>query len=252
MKYFILSSGSRGNSTLVCTKGGNFLIDCGITKKLLVSRLATCGKGIEDIDYLLVTHSHSDHISGIKFIPEEKWFASINVLKEELPKDHYLVPFRKMIFGETVVTTLTLSHDAPSVGFLFEDGEESLVYLTDTGYIPERTLRFIENKTYYIFESNHDTKMLYESSRPPYLIKRIASDKGHLDNVAASYYLSNLIGSNTKEVNLAHISEECNTEEIALNTFNEVIYTQKGERPSLLLRCASVNHVVSGGKDDQD
>ena len=60
--------------------------------------------------------------------------------------------------------------------------------------------------------------MLYESSRPPYLIKRIASDKGHLDNVAASYYLSNLIGSNTKEVNLAHISEECNTEEIALNT----------------------------------
>ena len=110
----------------------------------------------------------------------------------------------------------------------------------------------IKNKTYYIFESNHDTKMLYESSRPPYLIKRIASDKGHLDNVAASYYLSNLIGSNTKEVNLAHISEECNTEEIALNTFNEVIYTQKGERPSLLLRCASVNYVVSGGKDDQD
>ena len=122
----------------------------------------------------------------------------------------------------------------------------------DSGYIPERTLRFIDNKTYYIFESNHDTKMLYESSRPPYLIKRIASDKGHLDNVAASYYLSNLIGSNTKEVNLAHISEECNTEEIALNTFNEVIYTQKGERPSLLLRCASVNYVVSGGKDDQD
>ena len=108
MKYFILSSGSRGNSTLVCTKGGNFLIDCGITKKLLVSRLAACGKGIEDIDYLLVTHSHSDHISGIKFIPEEKWFASINVLKEELPKDHYLVPFRKMIFGETVVTTFLI------------------------------------------------------------------------------------------------------------------------------------------------
>ncbi len=247
MKYFILSSGSRGNSTLVCTKGGNFLIDCGITKKLLVSRLATCGKGIEDIDYLLVTHSHSDHISGIKFIPEEKWFASINVLKEELPKDHYLVPFRKMIFGETVVTTLTLSHDAPSVGFLFEDGEESLVYLTDTGYIPELSLDYMNNADYYIIESNHDVNMQLDSNRPAQLINRILSDEGHLSNVDSASYMASLVGQRTKQIFLAHISQDANTPEIALSTYKKIFKKKHINLDNIEIICTSQTKMVKGG-----
>jgi phosphoribosyl 1,2-cyclic phosphodiesterase len=258
IRYAVLSSGSAGNSTLVCSDKTQILIDCGINKKTLCARLGMVDSSIEEVDRLLITHSHSDHISGVRFIPTEKWMSSSHVAdaalkdmkdeKKTLDDSQYFFPYQEFKIGSLSITPLPLSHDAPNtVGFLFKDKDESLVYITDTGYIKDKVMNLIGNADYYIFESNHDTKMLYESDRSVYLIRRIHSDIGHLDNVASATYLSSLLGKKTKEVTLAHLSEECNKPEIALETFNTVMLAQLGYVPDVLLRCASIENILTGG-----
>lgn len=247
MKYAVLSSGSAGNATIVCSQKANILIDCGINKKTLNERLSQCGLGVDDINVLLITHGHTDHISGIKFVPKDKWMTSHKVI-EGLADSQYFEPYQTFCIGDISVTPLPLSHDAVNtVGFILKDGDESLVYITDTGFISEKVMELTVNATYYIFESNHDTKMLYTSDRSAYLIRRIHSDIGHLDNVYASTYLSRLLGDRTKEITLAHLSEECNTPEIALQTYNKVMQAQFGSLPNILIRCASISSVLKGG-----
>ena len=248
MKYATISSGSKGNSILIYTENTNILIDCGISKKKLVAGLATCGLGIEKIDKLLITHGHSDHIKGIRFIPKEKWMASNQVLEEELDEDQYFEPYIPFEVGDFVVTPLPLSHDSiNTTGFILTAGGETLVYIADTGYISEKVMKLIHGADYYLMEANHDTKMLYTSSRPVYLIKRIHSDHGHLDNIASACYLSMAISKNTKEVTLMHLSEDCNTPEKALETYSKVMIAQLGKIPEVKLRCASINDIIKGG-----
>jgi len=249
MKYCVISSNSKGNCTFISSKNTNILIDFGCSKTKVVNGLASVGYGLDDIQYLLITHEHSDHIKNIKFIPKEKYIVSRDVLKEDLNEDQYLYFYEKKQIGDLIITPLPLSHDANNTtGFLIEDGEESLVYITDTGYLRDGVLNIIKNKTYYIMESNHDTKMLYTSNRDSYLISRIHSDKGHLDNIASASYMADLVGIDTKEIVLAHLSEECNTPSKALQAYNKVFIDKLGEFPShILLRCADVNEFTPGG-----
>ena len=97
-----------------------------------------------------------------------------------------------------------------------------LAYITDTGVILKKNLPLLKDCDYYVFESNHDKTMLLSSSRPIQLKKRILGKKGHLSNEQAGEYLSSLIGPKTKKIYLAHLSEECNTPEIALETIHRV------------------------------
>lgn len=256
MKYAVLSSGSKGNSTLIQGEKTCFLIDCGITKKKLIETLNQCGVGFSDIQKVLISHNHSDHIGGLKPFKDDQIMCYKDMLRgkrDGIPEEN-LFDFEsrnQFNIGEFRITLLRLSHDCPNTsGFLVEENktEESLVYLTDTGYLRDSTLRLIKNKTYYVFESNHDVGMLYNSDRPMALIRRIHSDKGHLDNVAASTYLSGLIGDKTREITLAHLSEECNTPEKALETYLVVMQSQLGYVPeNILVRCASIEKVVKGG-----
>jgi len=248
MKYATISSGSKGNSILVYTENTAILIDCGITKKKLVAGLASCGLGIEKIDRLLITHGHSDHTKGIRFVPQDKWMVSNQVLKEKLREEQYFEPYIPFEVGDFVITPLPLSHDSVNTtGFILTAGGETLVYIADTGYISEKVMDLIHGADYYLMEANHDTKMLYTSSRPVYLIKRIHSDHGHLDNIASACYLAMAMSKRTKEVTLMHLSEDCNTPEKALETYNKVMIAQLGKVPEVKLRCASINDIIKGG-----
>lgn len=218
---FILASGSKGNATLVFNEDTTILIDLGISKKELCFKLSELNKKLADIDYFFFTHSHSDHIKSYEVVPIEKRFALRNVV--ELMKGHELKYFNEYNFGSLVVIPIKASHDAgPTCGYLIKDKDEELVYLTDTGMIPKRTLSFIENKDFYIIESNYDFDMLFNSSRPEFLKARIDSTKGHLSNEDSAFYMANLIGDKTKKIVLAHLSEECNTPEKALETYDDV------------------------------
>lgn len=203
--------------------------------------------GITDINIVLVTHSHSDHTAGLKNFDESMQFSQLFVLGKNIPESQILCPFTKYKFGDFFVTPIPLSHDAiNTTGYIIEDKNENS-YILPILVTFLKSVRSIQNADYYIFESNHDPKMLCESGRPQELIKRILSDHGHLSNLEASYYLSGLVGDKTKEIVLAHLSEECNTPQIALETYNKVMMTQLCEIPNILVRCADETNVYKGG-----
>lgn len=252
MQYCNISSGSKGNATLVVSHDSVIVLDFGVRKKRVAEALTEYGFGFDSILACFVTHDHSDHASFVDTLPMEKIYAStvtLPKLESPLAKDHILVPFSPVFIGPFKITPFPLSHDAKNtVGFLIEDGEESLVYLTDTGFVPEKDFPLIKDKNYYLFESNHDPDMLFHSKRPDYLIRRIISDTGHLSNADAGYYLSVVIGDNTKEVVLYHLSDECNTPEIAKETVEKVVLAQLGYFPDILLKTASDKTETKGGK----
>ena len=94
---------------------------------------------------------------------------------------------------------LPTSHDAKdSVGFIFDDGEESLAFMTDTGYISDKNISLMKNKTYYIIEANHNERMLLKTNRPYVLIQRILSDTGHLSNEASAHYVAEMDWGKTR------------------------------------------------------
>lgn len=230
MKIKILASGSKGNSSLIICDNTKLLIDIGLSFTRIKSHLELNGININDITGLLITHSHSDHIKGLKtFIKETD-------IKIYIPKDMYheleeIVPIDRCIFIEDIfnindvnIELIHTSHDTDfSVGYIFEYKKKTLVYVTDTGYINRRYLKKMEDKNVYVIESNHDEAMLMDGPYPRFLKERVISDRGHLSNKTTAGYLKKIVTDNTKCVVLAHISEKNNTIDLAYQEANDVL-----------------------------
>lgn len=231
MKVCVLSSGSKGNSTLVTTDKIKILIDIGTTCAYVEKNLQSMNIDCMDISYVLITHNHADHIKGLKvFIKKYNPILLVteklkNVLEEEIGSFRYeIYEDRTKVIEDLTINIIKTSHDAEdSVGFVIKHNSKSLVYITDTGFINSKYYDILSNRNLYILESNHDVKMLREGPYPYYLQQRVISDKGHLSNKQASDYLCKFIGNNTKKIIFAHISEQNNTEEKVLETFNDVL-----------------------------
>ncbi len=229
MKVCVLSSGSKGNCTYVETKNHKVLIDIGTSSLYVEKSLKSIGVNPEDIDIVLVTHAHIDHVAGIKVFSKKYnplVYISEKILKESNIKIENISSEEEInIDSDIKIKSIRLSHDVADIkGYVIEENNNSMVYITDTGYINEGNFEYIKNKNLYVFESNHDVEQLMNNPKYPHYTKiRILSDKGHLSNKDSSYYLSRLIGDNTKYVILAHISEQNNTEELALETLRETL-----------------------------
>ena len=230
MNITVLGSGSKGNSTLIQINNKKILIDVGFSYTELKKRLGKIKVDPTQIDYLLITHEHNDHIYGLetfvkKVKPELIIDAKlINILFTANENININVINEELIVDEIMIRKIPVSHDSKvSNGFLIEYNNESVVYLTDTGYIHQNYFKMLANKTYYIIESNHDTEMLINGPYPVYLQKRILSDKGHLSNEFCGNYLTKLIGDKTKKVILAHLSETNNDPTIALDTIMSIL-----------------------------
>ena len=134
----------------------------------------------------------------------------------------------KISIKDMEIDVIKTSHDTEdSVGYIVSNNNKSVVYITDTGYINKKYFELLHNRNVYIFESNHDIEMLNNGKYPFELRQRILSDKGHLSNYDSAKYLSKFIGSDTKKIILAHLSEENNTEELALQTLTERLAKEK-------------------------
>lgn len=232
MKVCVLASGSEGNCTYIETEGHKILVDLGTTVKYIKNKLEEININIEDIEYVLISHVHDDHIKALKTFTN-KYNATILVTKkmlDELPvlKDYVnLIIYDDDIYLDGLkISVIKTSHDAAdSRSFVFTSLNKSIAYITDTGYLNQRYFKLLTNLDVYLFESNHDVELLMNGSYPEWLKKRIVGASGHLSNKDSSIYLAKLIGSNTKKIILTHLSQHSNTEEIALetinNTFNE-------------------------------
>lgn len=229
MKVCVLSSGSKGNSTLVITDKVKILIDLGTTTSYVEAALNNLNVDVKEISHILITHSHVDHIKGLKvFIKRYNPVILVtedmkNVLEKELGNFRYeYYEDKKAIIGDLTVNVIKTSHDAEeSIGFVLTNNNSSMVYITDTGYINQKYFKILSNNNLYVLESNHDIKMLMDGPYPYYLKQRVQGDKGHLSNKQASDYLCKFIGDNTRKIVFAHISEHNNSYEKVIETFNE-------------------------------
>ena len=252
MRYYVFASGSKGNCTLISSSNRYLLIDNGLSHRAFKGHLSNINVDFEKINTVLVTHKHSDHCIGLDIFQLENIYSSkqTTVLLDE---NHELKPYKTYYLNGFKVTVIPTSHDASgSIGFVIEDDDEKLVYVTDTGYLYDKVMDYLKDADYYIFESNHDVRMLLATDRPQYLIDRIMGDKGHLSNEDSALYLSELISSRTKEVVLAHLSEEANTPELALSAFTKIMSKRCINISSLSVRCASQRTMLTGGNLEKE
>ena len=252
MLVSVLASGSKGNSTLITTDRVKILIDAGKNQKYLETALNQINLSLKDIDYILITHTHADHTSALKTIV--KSHKPTIVLTELMYQDlDYLKNYENILLltdnlelEDLVIENIKTSHDtSDSRGYIVTQGNSSVVQITDTGYLNQKYFKKLQNKTIYIFESNHNIEMLMHGRYPKWLNARVSSDVGHLSNESSAFYLTKLIGENTKEIILAHLSEENNTPELALETlnnefaennikFNNIVVAKQEERTDLI------------------
>lgn len=229
MKVKVIASGSKGNCTLIQTNKIKILIDMGIGYQTLASELEKINLEPKDINAILVTHTHSDHIKGLTQLIK-KTNLKVYILEEmeeeilkKIPSANLHLYEDPLSLEDLTINLIRISHDVEGVGFIIEHNSSSLVYLTDTGYINRKYLPIMKNRNLYIIESNHDEEMLMDGPYPYILKQRVISDKGHLSNHATAEYLLETVGVKTKKIVLAHISEKNNTEELALKTTKELL-----------------------------
>jgi len=250
MRFIVLSSGSKGNTTYVECGHTKLLIDLGNNCKYVVSKLEEIGVDAKDIDGILLTHTHTDHVGGLKVFLKRfgtKVYLTKGALSElEYISNYQVITLGNLDIGDFSVDVFRTSHDAPdSVGYVLHGDGKVIVYVTDTGYINEKNFFMLSNADAYVMESNHDVEMLSNGKYPFYLRQRILSDKGHISNYDCARYLSVLSGDRTKCVVLAHLSLENNTPELAYQalmdrleedgkSFDKIIIAKQNEETEMV------------------
>ena len=223
MSYLVpLASGSTGNCTLLELGERRVLVDMGISYKQLRLCLARLGLNAGDLDAVLVTHGHSDHIKGLEtFMKHET--VPVYMTRGTADRAHLdgvCVFGRGRAFSPAPgveVRSFATSHDCPgSVGFVIRAGGLQIGYATDLGCIPDTILNQLAGSDFQVLEFNHDVDMLREGPYPYPLQQRILSDQGHLCNETAAQAAAWLADRGTRRFLLAHLSQQNNTPAAAL------------------------------------
>ena len=223
LKILPIASGSTGNCMLADIDGRKLLIDLGVPVKTLMKALTENAYSSSEIDAVLITHTHSDHVKGLdtcmKQIAAPLYMSSTS--KETLMNERavaLLYGVKTELLPGLWVTTIRTSHDCPgSIGFQIETENTRLGYITDLGVIPESTMELLFGSQCIVIESNHDVEMLRYGRYPAFLKKRILSERGHLSNDACAEAIARFADRGTKTFLLAHLSRENNRPDLALD-----------------------------------
>ena len=231
MQIQILASGSSGNATIVRDGETVVLLDAGISMRRIRLGLESMGLVYEDVDAIVLTHEHSDHVSGLKMI--RKYYNHIPILASAGTGDAIGLSTcaRAVRAGETFeVGSLTfhpytVSHDAREpLGYRFESSGGMIAgWATDLGEWSEEVAEHLEGCDMVMIEANHDIKMLARGPYPAFLKRRVASRMGHLSNVQARALLERVASPRLSVVALGHLSGSNNTAEVAQTTVGEAL-----------------------------
>lgn len=251
---YTLVSGSSGNSTFVNYKSTNILVDCGMSGKSLEKHLNDLGVLPTDLNAILVTHEHIDHISGIGVVARRYnlpvYATEQTHLAMDLGKisDENLViiePDRPFEIGDIQVNAFNIPHDAAApVGYRFFCGNKKVSVATDIGIMTSELFEGIAGSEEIVLEANHDIEMLVSGTYPERLKRRILSDFGHLANDASAKTVVNLVKRGTKKLMLAHLSTENNTPKLAYDTVNSAL-CEIGASNDVILKVANRYEVTS-------
>ena len=232
MRLCSIASGSSGNCIYVGSDNTHLLVDTGISKKRIEEGLHSLDIKGEELDGILITHEHSDHIQGLgvfsrKYeIPVYATPGTIDGIRSysglgRMPEGllHPIHTDEPFILGDITVDPFRISHDAnePS-GYRFENDGKAVAVATEQGKSDEYTVEHLENLDAVLLEANHDIHMLEVGAYPYYLKQRILGDKGHLSNELSGQLLCDILHDNLKHIILGHLSKENNYARLAYET----------------------------------
>jgi len=231
-----LASGSKGNALFLKTREGNILIDAGLSARALSERLGQIGEHLDSIRAIIITHEHHDHICGLKVlalkigIPVIANYATAEKIVESIgdcPQFHIFTTHEPFEFLGMHIHPFTTPHDGVDpVGITIQTDNRKIGICTDLGFVPPSVKHHLMGCHLICLEANHHPDMVHASSRPDIYKRRVLSKTGHLSNLEAAQLLALVAHPHLKQVYLAHLSEECNTEEKAIQTVQE--FLQKG------------------------
>lgn len=231
----VLGSGSQGNCTVLSGGRTRILVDAGFSCKETLKRLRSRNIEPESIHGVIISHEHSDHVSGLYRLARvlgvtvymsplthsawRRWQRDKMPDAEEMPKLERLETFqpgKTFSIGDIDVTPFTIPHDAAEpCGFAFRTEGVKIGYATDLGYVPQSIKEHLRACDGLIMESNHDLEMLRGGPYPWMVKQRVLSRVGHLSNDALADFLMNDYDGGAAFVVLAHLSEQNNHPEIA-------------------------------------
>lgn len=235
MQFGTIASGSSGNCLYAGSKDSHLLIDAGISGKRICYGLNAFGVEPPQIDGILVTHEHIDHISGLGVIMRKfgcKVYATEGTINEiirtkslgKLPEQCFEVikPNVKFTVGQIEIEPFRISHDAKDpVSFVLRKDSQQIGMVTDLGYYDDNTVSHLKDSDVLYVEANHDIRMLQVGPYPYYLKQRILGNKGHLCNEMAGKLIKELMNDKLKKVVLGHLSKENNYPDLALETVRQ-------------------------------
>jgi phosphoribosyl 1,2-cyclic phosphodiesterase len=227
-RFAILGSGSSGNSAYLETEKSRILIDAGFSCAQIRNRLAQLGRSPEDLDAVIVTHEHGDHIRGLKVLCSRHGVPLFaNRMTHEFIERQFQcsIPCNRFETGHSFdvgdisIESFSVPHDAQDpVGFILRTPGATVGFLTDLGHVTTSIHRRVEDAQVLVLETNYDQRMLEEDMVRPWSVKqRIMSRHGHLSNEDAGALAGRLASRRLEHLFLGHLSRDCNTPQKALN-----------------------------------
>lgn len=251
-KVAMLASGSKGNAALISTDKQNFLVDIGISCRMLNSKLKNLGMEIKDLDGIFLTHEHTDHVKGLETfcknyqIPvysSEKTWQAVLMRNKNIERRNCRIIKGSMLCGDVKINSFNISHDAVDPhGYSFSYQKSKCTYVTDTGFVTEAVKAEAQDADTLILEANHDIAMLKNGIYPELLKKRILSTRGHLSNDSAGWFLASL-QKLPEQIILAHLSHENNLPSIALQTVENILQEKNRLQETDILLASQENIV---------
>jgi phosphoribosyl 1,2-cyclic phosphodiesterase len=234
LRTCILGSGSSGNCTFVGSATTGILIDAGLSAREVERRLEHIDVAPSAILGICVSHEHQDHTTGIRVLHQRHGipvFANAGAI-EALQRDEKMQGIAWKMFmtgqsfaiGDLVIEPFSVPHDAyDPVGFTVSNGEARIGIVTDMG-VPTSLIRErLRSCQAVVVEANHDEQLLRDAERPWHLKQRISGRQGHLSNQGAAKMLADIAGPNLSQVFLAHLSKDCNRQDLAYKTTSDTL-----------------------------
>ena len=242
MRLASIASGSSGNCIYVGSENHHLLIDAGIAGKRVTAGVEALGVKAEELEGILVTHEHSDHIKGLGVLARKYHLpiygtaATLDYIQQsanlgKFPEGLFHAVDKETDFtlGDLTIHPFAIPHDAADpVAYRISCGEKRTAVVTDLGEYDERILGELKNLDAVLVEANHDIRMLQVGPYPYYLKQRILGDHGHLCNEAAGQLLNTILHDHMKAVFLGHLSKENNYPDLALETVKMEINVGEG------------------------
>lgn len=260
MNICSIASGSSGNCIFVGSNSTKLLVDVGISGKRIESGLKSIDIEAKELNGILITHEHSDHVAGLGVmarrynIPIYATVETVNAIlrikslgRIDTELFNYIEPDKRFVIGDINITPFSISHDASNpVCYTFENENHKIGVATDLGTYDSYTISHLRESDVLLLEANHDVNMLQVGAYPYHLKQRILGNRGHLSNDNSGRLIKELLSDKLKMIFLGHLSKENNYPDLAYETVklelsdytdykNLIICVAKRDEPSELI-----------------